>query len=392
MKHLSILGSTGSIGRNTLDIVKMFPQQFAVTALAAKSNVALLAEQIEMFEPEIAVVFDETCARQLKDRLTGGNRVEVLFGQESYCTAASHETVDITLTAVVGAAGLEPTLAAIDAGKTIALANKETLVMAGDIVIKRANENGIPILPVDSEHSAIYQCLEGQRTDDVDKILLTASGGPFLDLPLNKFADITIDDALQHPNWKMGKKITIDSATLMNKGLEVIEAKHLFGVSGEMIEVVVHPQSIIHSMVAYKDGSIIAQLGIPDMKTAIAYALSYPQRLALNQPLPDFSGKQALTFQAPDLEKFPCLALAFKACERGGTLPAVLNAANEVAVNAFLDQELAFMDIAAIIDETMAKHPVVADPNLCEVLSADQWARAQARDLISDLGFRPALA
>ncbi len=364
----------------------MFPQHFSVTALAAKRNVALLAEQIEKFHPEIAVVYDDSCARKLKDRLGGGHRVEVLSGPEGYCTAASHAAVDITVTAVVGAAGLEPTLAAIEAGKTIALANKETLVMAGDIVIKKATESGIPILPIDSEHSAIFQCLEGQRRQDVDRVLLTASGGPFLNLAQNKFGNITLGDALNHPNWKMGKKITIDSATLMNKGLEVIEAKHLFSVDREMIDVVIHPQSIIHSMVAYKDGSIIAQLGVPDMKTAIAYALSYPQRLPLNQPLPDFSGNQALTFQAPDLEKFPCLALAFKACDAGGTLPAVLNASSEVAVNAFLDRALSFVDIAEIISETMAKHTIVADPNLPDILEADQWARAQAKELIE--GFR----
>jgi len=390
MKHISILGSTGSIGRNTLNIVKMFPQHFSVTALAAKRNVTLLAEQIERFAPEIAVVFDETAARDLKAKLPANSRVEVVYGEDGYCTAACHESADITVTAVVGAAGLVPTLAAIEAGKTIALANKETLVMAGDIVIRKAAEKNISILPVDSEHSAIFQCLQGHRKDDVHKILLTASGGPFLDKPLDEFANISIDDALNHPNWKMGKKITIDSATLMNKGLEVIEAKHLFGLGREMIEVVVHPQSIIHSMVAYQDGSIIAQLGVPDMKTAIAYALSYPQRLSLNQPLPDFSGRQALTFKAPDLEKFPCLKLAFKACEIGGTLPAVLNAANEVAVNAFLDQKLSFVDIAGIIGKTMQDHTRVADPNLSDILNADQWAREEAWRLISDFGLRNA--
>jgi 1-deoxy-D-xylulose-5-phosphate reductoisomerase len=344
----------------------------------------LLAEQIEKFEPEIAVVYDDSCARDLRDRLGAGHRVEVLSGRDGYCAAAGHAAVDITVTAVVGAAGLEPTLAAIEAGKTIALANKETLVMAGDIVIKKATASGVPILPVDSEHSAIFQCLEGQRRQDVDRILLTASGGPFLNLAPNNFGNISIEDALNHPNWKMGKKITVDSATLMNKGLEVIEAKHLFGVEREMIAVVIHPQSIIHSMVAYKDGSIIAQLGIPDMKTAIAYALSYPQRLPLNQPLPDFSGSQALTFQEPDLVKFPCLALAFEACEAGGTLPVVLNASNEVAVNAFLDNALSFVSIAKIISETMAKHTIVADPDLSDILEADRWARVQASELTEE--------
>jgi 1-deoxy-D-xylulose-5-phosphate reductoisomerase len=384
MKQISLLGSTGSIGRNTLEIIEMFPQHFSVTALAAKTNVALLAEQIEKFRPEIAVVYDDSYARELKNTLGGGHRVEVLCGQEGYCAAASHAAVDITVTAVVGAAGLEPTLAAIEAGKTIGLANKETLVMAGDIVIKKATESGIPILPIDSEHSAIFQCLEGQRRQDVDKVLLTASGGPFLKLARKKFGDITIDDALNHPNWKMGKKITIDSATLMNKGLEVIEAKHLFNVERKMIEVVIHPQSIIHSMVAYKDGSIVAQLGIPDMKTAIAYALSYPQRLPLNQPLPDFSGSQALTFQAPDLEKFPCLALAFKACEAGGTLPAVLNAANEVSVNAFLNELIRFVDIPKVVEQTMNEHSIISDPELNDIIEADHWARTCADRLTNN--------
>ena len=387
-KHISILGSTGSIGRNTLKIVEMFPQQFSVSALAAKSNVTLLAEQIERFAPEVAVVYDETAARDLKARLPANHRVEVLWGDEGYCAAARHESADITVTAVVGAAGLVPTLAAIEAGKTIALANKETLVMAGEVVMRKAAEKHIYILPVDSEHSAIFQCLQGQRRDDVDRILLTASGGPFLDRPANDFASITIDDALDHPNWKMGRKITIDSATLMNKGLEVIEAKHLFGLSRDMIEVVVHPQSIIHSMVAYQDGSVMAQLGVPDMKTAIAYALSYPQRLPLNQPLPDFSGRQALTFQTPDLEKFPCLALAFKACEAGGTLPAVLNAANEVAVHAFLDQKLSFLGIADVIAETMQLHSIIANPELSDILEADRWAREKAGAWIADFGLQ----
>jgi 1-deoxy-D-xylulose-5-phosphate reductoisomerase len=385
MKHLSILGSTGSIGRNTLNIVKMFPQHFAVSALAAKSNTTLLAEQIERFKPQVAAVFDQAAARELRAKLPADSRVEVLYGEEGYCAAARHESADITVTAVVGAAGLTPTLEAIEAGKTIALANKETLVMAGDVVMRKAAEKNVPILPVDSEHSAIFQCLQGQRREDVEKILLTASGGPFLEKPQDEFENISIDDALDHPNWKMGKKITIDSATLMNKGLEVIEAKHLFDLSRDMIEVVVHPQSIVHSMVAYQDGSIIAQLGVPDMKTAIAYALSYPQRLPLKQPLPDFSGSQALTFQSPDLEKFPCLNLAFQACEIGGTLPAVLNAANEIAVNAFLDQKLRFVDIAGIIGATMQSHTGVADPDLSDIMEADRWAREQTEVIIEEL-------
>jgi len=388
MKNLSILGSTGSIGRNTLKIVEMFPERFAVKALAAKSNVALLASQIEQFCPEIAVVFDELMAIELKTMLkkktsevsktSEAPGVKILYGEDGYRAAAIHDAVDIVVTAVVGAAGLKPTLAAIDSGKDIALANKETLVMAGEIVMKQAADKGVKILPVDSEHSAIFQCLAGQRKEDVDKILLTASGGPFLNKPKNEFADITREDALKHPTWQMGKKISIDSATLMNKGLEVIEAKWLFDVSQDRIEVVVHPQSIIHSMVSYKDGSVIAQMGIPDMKGAIAYTISWPERLLLNQPIPDFANMGPLTFQHPDMEKFPCLALAFKACDVGGTLPAVLNAANEVAVEAFLEDRISFVRIPEVIRNTMEKHTVVKNPALSDILGADEWAREQA--------------
>jgi len=385
MKRLSILGSTGSIGTNVLNIVAMFPQKFDVKVLAAKKNVSLLARQIEQFHPELVAVFDEKRAQELKDCLPPGTVVDILYGQEGYRAAAAYSTADMTVTAMVGAAGLKPTLAAIEAGKTIALANKETLVMAGDFVMKAAAEKGVDILPIDSEHSAIFQCLQGQRKEDMEKILLTASGGPFLNKPAAEFKTITREEALKHPNWQMGRKITIDSATLMNKGLEVLEARCLFSVPHEMIEVVVHPQSIIHSMVAYKDGSVIAQLGVPDMKGAIAYALSYPQRLALEQPLPQFNANQTLTFQEPDLNKFPCLALAFKACEVGGTLPAVLNAANEVAVHAFLDREIDFVDIVPVIRQTMDNHPVVSDPELSEILAADQWARGFAQELMKEL-------
>lgn len=385
MKYLSVLGSTGSIGRNVLSIVEMFPQEFAVRVLAAKSNTALLARQIEQFRPDMAVVFDQKRAAELRDLIAPGIQVEILHGEIGYRRAAAFETVDMTVTAMVGAAGLMPTLAAIEAGKTIALANKETLVMAGDLVMQRAAEKGVEILPIDSEHSAIFQCLQGERRDDVAKILLTASGGPFLKRPREDFSRITVAEALKHPNWQMGQKITIDSATLMNKGLEVLEAKCLFGVSRQMIEVVIHPQSVIHSMVAYRDGSIMAQLGIPDMKTAIAYALSYPQRLPLGQPLPEFNGSRPLTFDQPDLEKFPCLALAFSACEAGATLPAVLNAANEVAVTGFLNQSIEFVDIPAVVEQTMDSHAVVSNPELADILEADRWARGQAEKEIEKL-------
>lgn len=382
MKKLSILGSTGSIGRNALKIVEMFPERFAVKALAAKKDTELLARQIEQFKPEIAVVFDEKCALELKSKLPATGGVEVLYGKDGYIAAATHDAVDMVLNAVVGAAGLMPTLAAIEAGKNIALANKETLVMAGDIVIKRAVAKGVRILPVDSEHSAIFQCIAGNRPEDLDRIILTASGGPFLERPANEFMEIKLEEALNHPTWQMGKKVTIDSATLMNKGLEVIEAKCLFGVSQDRIEVLIHPQSVVHSMVIYQDGAVMAQLGIPDMKGAIAYAMSYPQRLALQQPLPDFARMGALTFERPDLEKFPCLALAYQAGEAGETLPAVLSAANEVAVQAFLKHRISFVKIPEIIRETMERHTVVKDPSLADILETDRWAREQAEHII----------
>jgi 1-deoxy-D-xylulose-5-phosphate reductoisomerase len=383
MKNLSILGATGSIGRNALRIVEMFPQHFTIKVLAAKTNTKLLAMQIHQFAPELAVVFNAESAQQLKQALGTGTKTEILYGDEGYRAAAGYDGVDIVLTAVVGAAGLQPTLAAIEAGKTIALANKETLVMAGEIVTRKAARMGVQILPVDSEHSAIFQCLQGHRKADLARILLTASGGPFLDLPLDQFQHISTGQALNHPNWDMGPKITIDSATLMNKGLEVLEAKSLFNVSEDQIEVVIHPQSIIHSMVAYQDGAVLAQLGIPDMKSAIAYALSFPQRLPLNQPLPDFSGQQQLTFQKPDIAKFPCLALAFEACKVGRTLPAVLNAANEVAVNAFLDHKISFTAIARIVQQAMEAHSIHTNPALSDILSADQEARKKAADLVA---------
>jgi 1-deoxy-D-xylulose-5-phosphate reductoisomerase len=382
MKNLSILGSTGSIGRNALEIVAMFPERFTVKALAAGNNTSLLAGQVEKFGPDIAVVFDETRAIELKSMLPSGSKVEIMYGQDGYRTAATYDSVNMVVTAIVGAAGLIPTLAAIEAGKNIALANKETLVMAGEIVIKRAARNRVKIIPIDSEHSAIFQCIAGNRRQDLDKILLTASGGPFLNRQENEFVKIKPQDALNHPTWQMGKKVSVDSATLMNKGLEVIEAKCLFGVSQEMIEVLIHPQSVIHSMVSFKDGAVMAQLGIPDMKVAIAYALSYPERLALEQPLPDFAGIGALTFEHPDLNKFPCLDLAYTACKTGGTLPAVLNAANEMAVQAFLKQRIPFVKIPEIIGKTMEKHTVVTNPAFDDILESDRWAREQARNLI----------
>ncbi len=382
-KHLSILGSTGSIGRNVLHIAAMFPDRYAVTAISAKDNVTLLAEQITQFQPEIAAVIDKKTANHLSEQLPKNTKTTILYGNAGYEAVAIHHKTKMVVSSMVGAAGLLPTLAAIDAGKEIALANKETLVMAGDIVMSRAKQNNVHIFPVDSEHSAIFQCISGQRRMDIDKIILTASGGPFLDRHVDTFHTITPEAALNHPNWDMGNKISIDSATLMNKGLEVIEAKHLFDISESSIQVIVHPQSIVHSMVSYKDGSVIAQMGVPDMKAAISYALSYPERLAINQPAPDFAALGSLVFIEPDYDKFQCLNLAFTACKTGGTLPAVLNAANETAVQAFLQKNIRFTDIPDIIDQTMTLHHVDKSPTLSDIMDADAWARQKAEELIT---------
>ena len=355
MKNLSVMGSTGS-------------------------------SQILAFKPEMAVVYDADLAQSLADRLPEGTRVAILYGDEGYRQAAVLESVDTVVTAMVGAAGLLPTMAAIDAGKNIALANKETLVMAGDIVMHRAAEKKVSILPIDSEHSAIFQCLAGNRRRDLAKILLTGSGGPFLKRGRDEFHSIKPEDALRHPNWQMGNKITIDSATLMNKGLEFIEARWLFDVAPEQIQVVIHPQSIVHSMVAFRDGSVIAQLGVPDMKGAIAYALSFPGRLPIGQPIPEFADIGTLGFEHPDLERFPCLKLAFEACAAGGTLPAVLNAANEVAVYAFLHNKLSFVNIAGVIRQTMQRHTIIEQPGLDGIVMADKWSRQETARLIEGIG------
>jgi 1-deoxy-D-xylulose-5-phosphate reductoisomerase len=380
MKRLSVLGSTGSIGCNTLKIVKNFPDRFQVVSLAAKTNVTLMAQQVEQFKPKLAVMFDKKHAEQLRQAVSQKQQVEILFGHEGYLKAASQNDADITVIAVVGAAGLLPTIAAIDAKKHIALANKETLVMAGELVMEKALRAGVNIFPIDSEHSAIFQCLEGHCKTDLNHILLTASGGPFLNRPKSEFEWITPEDALNHPTWQMGKKITIDSATLMNKGLEIIEAKWLFDVSPDQIQVVVHPQSIVHSMVAYCDGSIIAQLSKPDMIGAIAYALSYPERLKIDNSMLNLPGIGSLTFSSPDLDKFPCLYLAMEACRIGGTLPSVLNAANEKAVGFFLENKIRFIQIPQIIEKVMDQHQVIPSPGLEEILNSDQWARNAAEE------------
>ena len=382
MKSLSILGSTGSIGTRALSIVARFPDEFRVVALTAHTNLAELARQVVRFAPQLAAVCDAEHARRLKALLPATSTVEIVFGEAGYIEAACCATADMVLGAMVGAAGLTPTLAAIDAGKDIALANKETLVMAGAIVMRRVAAQGVALTPVDSEHSAIFQCLAGRGPNSVREILLTASGGPFLRRPATEFDTITPEDALRHPNWSMGSKISIDSATLMNKGLEVIEARWLFDVGFERIRVVVHPQSIVHSLVTYADGAVMAQLGIPDMQGAIAYGLSHPRRLPLDVPAPDLARLGQLTFEAPDLERFPCLALAYRAGEQGGTCPAVLNAANEVAVAAFLERRLPFTGIHAVVDGALSRHDAGPGDDLEQITAADRWARRTARGLI----------
>jgi len=378
-KSISILGSTGSIGVSTLEVVRQFPDSFEVRALGCGRNVRLLAEQIREFQPHTVSVIDEGHARRLASLLDGaGPLPEILYGQEGFARVAATEESEIVVSAMVGAAGLLPTLEAVRSGKLVALANKETMVIAGKIVTEAAAEHGAAILPVDSEHSAIFQALQGNRPENLRRILLTASGGPFFSLSREELAQVTPEQALRHPNWTMGRKITIDSATLMNKGLEVIEAHWLFNVPVERIDVHIHPESIIHSMVEYIDGSVIAQMGIPDMKIPIAYALAYPQRLPVDSPPLDLFRLQRLTFFPPDTQRFPCLRLAFESCKAGGTMPAVLNAANEVAVGAFLEKRIGFMDIARVIEGVMQRHQLNAEPDLDAVLEADGWARLEA--------------
>ncbi len=382
MKSLSILGSTGSIGTSALDIVRMHPDRFQVTALTGAHNLDLLSEQIDEFKPQMVAVLDEDGALKLSKKIKTDHKPDILFGSNGYAQAAAHKDSDVAVLAMVGAAGLKPALAAIEAKKQIALANKETLVMAGELVMAAARENGVDILPVDSEHSAIYQSLMGNQRKDLKKLFLTASGGPFRCTPFEKFKDITLEDALNHPTWNMGQKITIDSASLMNKGLEIIEAVHLFDVTPDQVEVLVHPQSIVHSMVGYKDGSVIAQMGQPDMKGAIAFALSEPDRLEIDMDFPDFKTLGSLTFEKPDKKKFPSLLFAYEACIQKGTLPCVMNAANEVAVAAFLAKQIHFTDIFRLIAQTMEVHTRIDNPDLSSIIEADYWARETVLSLI----------
>jgi 1-deoxy-D-xylulose-5-phosphate reductoisomerase len=379
MKKLSVLGSTGSIGVSTLTIAEQFPDRFRVVALAAGKNLTKLKEQIHLFKPELVSLTNEADARDLRSQL-GEFRGEIVWGSDGLLAVATHPEAEMVMSALVGAVGLAPTLAAIRAGKTIALANKEALVISGELMTREARKYGVQILPVDSEHNAIFQALHGHQREQVKRIILTASGGPFLRRPAEELPSVTVAEALKHPTWKMGSKITIDSATLMNKGLEVIEARWLFNLPPEQVAVIVHPQSIVHSMVEYIDGSVLAQLGIPDMTIPISYILAYPERLPLTHlPSLDLAAAQQLTFAQPDFGKFPCLQLAYDALARGGTCPAVLNAANEVTVESFLAEEIRFTDIAALNRQVLDAHIPQPVNNLEELLAADRWARAYAR-------------
>ena len=379
MKKISLLGSTGSIGTSTLDVVRRNPERLKVVAMACGRNLEKVREQIREFGPALVSVGSEADAAALRAEL--GSGTEVLWGEAGAIQVAAHPESQVVVSAIVGAAGLQPTLAAIEAGKDIALANKETMVVAGEFMNAAAARRGIKIFPVDSEHSAIFQCLNGEDSKRVRRLILTASGGPFLHKPKEEFASVTVEQALKHPNWSMGAKITIDSATLMNKGLELIEARWLFSIGPDQLDVCVHPQSIIHSMVEFQDSSVMAQLGLPDMRVPISYALSYPDRYPNDLPSLDLTKLAGLTFFEPDEDKFRCLKLAKQAMRAGGTMPAVLNAANEIAVQRFLDRKIGFTNIAALVEETLQGHSAVTPRSLEQIVEADAWARRRATEL-----------
>jgi 1-deoxy-D-xylulose-5-phosphate reductoisomerase len=385
MRKLAVLGSTGSIGVTTLSIVERFPEDFQVVALAAGRNLAKLTEQVQRFQPDVVSLASEEDARTLKEQLPNFHGT-ILCGSEGLTATATHPEADMVMAALVGAVGLPPTLAGIRAGKTIALANKEALVISGELMTREAQQYGVRLLPVDSEHNAIFQALQGHPRERVKRIILTASGGPFRQRPAAELAQVSIEEALQHPTWKMGNKITIDSATLMNKGLEVIEARWLFDLPPEQVSIIVHPQSIVHSMVEYVDGSVLAQLGIPDMAVPISYILAYPDRLPLEHlPQLDLASIGQLQFHEPDFEKFSCLRLAYSALRQGGTCPAVLNAANEIGVEHFLNGQLRFLDIAVLNERVLEAHDPQPVTDLDSLLEADRWARERARGMLDTL-------
>ena len=373
MKKITILGSTGSIGENALSVIDNFNDQFRVMGLSANKNSKLLVEQVKKYQPKFVSIIDNNAADFVEEQLSSFD-VKILKGREGLLELASYENIDLLLNALVGSAGMEPTIKAIQSKVDVALSNKESLVMAGSIINDLAIRNRVKIFPVDSEHSAIWQCLTGEDNKEINKIILTGSGGPFRELPIEKFNTITLDQALNHPNWEMGKKITIDSATMMNKGLEVIEAQWLFDMPTEKIKIVIHPQSIIHSMVEFKDKSIKAQLGLPDMKIPIQYALTYPSHCETDWDELDLTEIQSLTFEKPDFIKFPCMRLAFDVLNTGGTAPAVLNVANEQAVYRFLNQEINFNEIPSIIEMACEKHDFVSEPSLDDILNIEKWS------------------
>ena len=382
MKNISILGSTGSIGVNALSVINNLDDKFNVKALSAYKNSSVLIEQAKIFNPEIVVIVDSSEVDFVKESLKKSG-ISVLCGREGLLELSARDDVDIMLNALVGSSGMEPTINAIRSSVNVALSNKESLVMAGDIIDYEKNKSGAEIFPVDSEHSAIWQCLVGEKIDDVEKIILTGSGGPFRTRDYNTFKDIKKEEALKHPNWSMGNKITIDSATMMNKGLEVIETKWLFGIDVNKIKIIIHPESIIHSMVEFKDKSVKAQLGVPDMKIPIQYALTYPDRCFGEWESLDLLKLGSINFESPDINKFPCIALAYEALKKKGTMPAVLNVANEQAVYRFLNKEIGFMDIPYIIEKACEKHDWVSNPSLDDLLYLETWTTNYVKQFVS---------
>jgi 1-deoxy-D-xylulose-5-phosphate reductoisomerase len=382
MKKIAILGSTGSIGVNALGVIQVNPEKYQVTALAAGKNIRLLLEQIKRFRPLAVAVIEETVANELKAQLTNSNRPEIFFGTEGFTRLATMTEVDTIISAMAGAAGLLPTYSGIKAGRNIALANKETMVMAGSLIMAEARKHGVSILPIDSEHSAILQSLQGHPREDLRRVILTASGGPFRDLSLEEMGKVTPAQALNHPNWNMGPKVSIDSSTMMNKGLEAIEAKWLFDLKMDQISILIHSQSIVHSMVEYKDGSIISQMGVPDMIIPISFALSFPHHLKTRVPPLELEKIGILSFEKPDMKRFRCLDLALKAAEIGGSMPAVLNGANEIAVESFLKGNIGFLDIPDLIEKTMASHKSHPIDSIETVMEVDRWARDMARSML----------
>ena len=379
MKKIAILGSTGSIGVNALRVIQANPEKYQVTALAAGKNIRLLLEQIKRFRPLAVAVMEETAANELEAQMTNSGRPEIFFGTEGFIRLATMTEADTIISAMAGAAGLLPTYSGIKAGRNIALANKETMVMAGSLVMAEARNHGVSILPIDSEHSAILQSLQGHPREDLRRVILTASGGPFRDLSLEEMSKVTPAQALNHPNWNMGAKVSIDSSTMMNKGLEAIEAKWLFDLKMDQISILIHSQSIVHSMVEYKDGSIISQMGVPDMIIPISFALSFPHHLKTRVPPLELEKIGTLSFEKPDMKRFRCLDLALKAAEIGGSMPAVLNGANEIAVESFLKGDIGFLDIPDLIEKTMGSHKNHPIDSIETVMEVDRWARDTAR-------------